>query len=65
MKNVMNINETAEYLNISVPTLRKLVRANDIVFFRLGKKIMFRRDQLNKWILEKERKESKNDIFGL
>lgn len=64
-KSHMNITETAEYLNVSVSLLRKLVRGRDIPFYRMGYRIMFSKDSLDKWIANKERTENKNDIFGL
>ena len=64
-KVVFNIKEAAEYLNVSVPLLRKLVSEHGILFFRIGKKIMFKKDSLDKWIREKENKESNNNIFGV
>ena len=47
---ILNVKETAKFLNCSQSLLRKLIRNNKIKFFRLGSKILFRRDDLYDWI---------------
>ena len=51
---VLNVNETAIYLNCSVSAIRKLVTLNQIPYFRIGSRILFRKLALDNWISAQE-----------
>jgi len=52
-KEVMTVTEAAEYLDISESQLYKLTSTNEIPFYKPGgKKLYFRRTELDAWILE-------------
>ena len=50
---VLNIKELAKYLNCSISSIRKLVRANQIPYFRICSKICFNKSQIDEWIKER------------
>ena len=51
MENVMlDVKECSDYLNISVSLLRKLVKRKEIPHNRVGIKILFSRNEIDKWI---------------
>lgn len=53
-KEVLSLNEAAEYLNLSRSALYKLTSARRIPFYRPnGKKIYFRRADLIQWVESK------------
>lgn len=51
---IFNVKETAEYLNCSVSSIRKMVRNKEIAFFRIGSKINFTQDSIEFWIKEQQ-----------
>ena len=63
-KVVMDIKETAVYLDMSESYLRKLVRAKLIPHFTYGNRIKFYKDSINEWIKQQEEKSGKNIIYG-
>lgn len=62
-KELCNIKELSNYLKISIPEIRKLVRERRIPNFRLGNRIMFDLNEVNKWIDKLAKQESINSIF--
>lgn len=48
--NMLDIKQTAQYLNISVSLLRKLVRNKEIPHNRLGVKLLFSKDEIDIWL---------------
>ncbi|HLR60545.1 MAG TPA: helix-turn-helix domain-containing protein [Pseudogracilibacillus sp.] len=42
--------EVAEYLGVSKETVYNLVREKAIVHFRIGSKILFKRDAIDNWM---------------
>ena len=50
---VLDIKELAQYLNCSISSVRKLVRDNQIPYFRICSKICFSKEQINTWIHDK------------
>ena len=65
-KVLFNIEEAAEYINMSVPFLRKLVKSGGIKYIRLGYRIMFNKNSIDQWLKEKENENNtSNDDFGL
>lgn len=49
--------EVAEYLGVSVDMIYKLVREKKIVHFRIGSRILFKKEAIEQWI-EKQMEES-------
>ncbi|MDQ3108253.1 MAG: helix-turn-helix domain-containing protein [Bacteroidota bacterium] len=52
-KTIYIIDEAAEYLSLSTSHLYKLTAGKLIEHFRQGKKVYFRRESLDKWMLAK------------
>lgn len=50
-KNVLTTDEAALYLNISIPTLRKLRRNKKIVSYQPNRKVFYKREDLDDWLL--------------
>lgn len=50
-KNVLTTEEAATYLSVSVPTLRDLRRNNKITSYQPSRKIFYRREDLDDWLL--------------
>ncbi|WP_027727667.1 excisionase family DNA-binding protein [Treponema sp. C6A8] len=48
--NIMNMDMAAAYLTISKATLYMLVKAKMIPYAPVGKRILFRRDDLYNWV---------------
>lgn len=60
----MGIKDVADYLNVSVSEVRKLVRENQIPYFRIGNRIKIRTTDLNNWIDDLKKLEKvNNSIF--
>ena len=50
VREILDIEETADYLRLSVNTVREKVRLRQIPFFRVGGTIRFRRSKLDRWV---------------
>ena len=57
---IMTPNEVAEYLHIHYTTLYRLIRRGKIPSFKIGSDYRFRRDEIEKWIAEKERQQERS-----
>lgn len=62
-KNICNIKELSIYLQTSIPQIRKLVREKKIPHFRVGNRIKFDLNEINKWIEKLQEKEAKMSVF--
>ena len=51
---LFNITELADYLNVSISLIRKLVRNKEIPYNRLGVKLLFSKVEIDKWLLENQ-----------
>lgn len=49
-RSTMNVAEAATYLGVSKDTIYKLCRENRIAHFRLGVRILFKKDKLDEWV---------------
>lgn len=49
---VLTVKELAIYLGCSESTIRKLIRTQQIPFFKLSRKINFDKQVIDKWIQE-------------
>ena len=54
MNETFNIKELSTYLRCSISIIRKLVKENDIPFFRIGSKLFFKKTSIDNWINYKE-----------
>lgn len=64
-KEICNIKELSNYLQISISEIRKLVRSKQIPHFRIGNRIKFDLKKINNWVDDLEAQESKNITFFL
>lgn len=53
---LMNVKRVAEYLSLSVSTIYKLTFTMEIPCMKRGKRLYFRKDEINKWVAESRRK---------
>lgn len=54
VSNMLDIKQTALYLNVSVSLIRKLVRKCEIPHNRIGNKLLFRKDKIDSWLKENQ-----------
>ncbi len=50
---ILNIKELSQYLNCSISSIRKLIRDNQIPYFRICSKICFNKKQIDAWVQDK------------
>ena len=53
--NMFDVKKLAEYLNVSISLIRKLVKNKDIPHVRLWVKILFSKIEIDKWLLEQQK----------
>lgn len=53
-KEILNIKDASSYLNCSVPTIRNLIKKQNIPYFKIGAKYYFSKDSIRKWITKNE-----------
>ena len=54
IRKVFNVKEVSEYLSVSESTVRKLVRKNDIPYYRIYSKILFDKESVDLWLKQKQ-----------
>ena len=47
---IMNVKEVAEYLNCSESKIRNMTRDKEIPYFRIGSKLNFNKETINRWV---------------
>lgn len=52
----MTVKEVAAYLHIHPSTVYRLTRLQGLPFFRVGESYRFDRDEIEKWIVERQLK---------
>jgi DNA binding domain, excisionase family len=57
MQEIMSIKELSNFLNLSISNIRKMVRGRKIPFLRIGNRIYFNTNSIQKWLEELEEKE--------
>lgn len=62
-KTIYDLKELSNYLKVSVSEIRKLVRSKRIPHFRIGNRIKFDLNKINKWLENLEEQEGKNVLF--
>lgn len=50
--NMLDIKQLSEYLNISVSLIRKLIRKKEIPYNKIGVKLLFSKNEIDKWLNE-------------
>jgi excisionase family DNA binding protein len=63
----LNLKEAAQYLNLANQTIYGLTSKNEIPFLKRGKKLYFKKSELENWINEGKRKsvaELKKELEG-
>lgn len=58
---VMNVKEVAKYLNCSESKIRNMVRDKQIPNFRIGSKLNFNRETIDRWVNGQEIRNIQND----
>lgn len=53
-RNTLTTIEIAQYLGVSQDLIFKMVREKSIPHFRIGRRILFRVESIDKWITERE-----------
>lgn len=54
IENLMNTKETAEYLNVSLSKLYRMVENKELPYIKLGGKYLFRKSSINNYLEEIE-----------
>ncbi|MBO1911893.1 helix-turn-helix domain-containing protein [Sporosarcina sp. 6E9] len=49
-RSTMTVSEAAEYLGLSNDTIYKLCREEGIAHFRVGTRILFKKEKLDEWV---------------
>ena len=62
-KEICNIKELSNYLQISIPEIRKLVREKRIPNLRIGKMIKFDLVSINNWLENLEEEQARKSVF--
>jgi excisionase family DNA binding protein len=47
---IMTVNQVANYLGLARVTIYKKVQETSIPFFKLGKKVLFKKDEIDLWL---------------
>lgn len=63
-RSTLTVNEAATYLGVSNDTIYKLCREQRIVHFRIGSRILFKKDKLDEWVDDLMNKGT-NDPFAI
>ena len=61
-KQMCDLKTISEYLDVSIPYIRKLVRAKMIPYYKFGNRIKFDIKEINEWI-ESHRQEEKEKVL--
>lgn len=51
---MLDVKQLSEYLNVSISMIRKLVRKKEIPFNRMGVKLLFSKNEIDKWLMENQ-----------
>lgn len=51
-ENIISINEASKLLNLALPTIYALTSKREIPFLKRGKKLYFKRNELEAWLME-------------
>lgn len=62
-KQMYDLKTIANYLNVSIPFMRKLVQSKSIPYYKLGNRIKFDLKEVNEWVETHRQKERENVLF--
>ena len=62
-KELYDVKELSNYLQISIPEIRKLVREQKIPNLRIGRLIKFDLVSINNWLEKLEEEQAKKSVF--
>ncbi len=62
-KQMCDLKTISEYLDLSIPYIRKLVRAKMISHYRFGNRLRFDVKEINEWIETHRQEERKSVLF--
>lgn len=51
-RSTLTVSEVAEYLGVSKDTVYTMVREKKIVHFKIGRRVLFKKDAIENWIQE-------------
>ena len=63
MKELCDIKTIANYLNVSVPFIRKLVYSKRIPHYKIGSRLIFDIKDINEWLEEYKQEERKGVLY--
>ncbi len=53
-ESLWNVDQSAEYLGTTISHIRKMIYHKEIPFFKVGKSVRFRKDELDQWMSERQ-----------
>jgi len=59
-KPFMDLNEATQYLNVKKGTIYAWTCKNEIPYYKVGRKLYFDVDEINEWVLNKDKKYRSN-----
>lgn len=62
LRRTLKVQEVADYLGVHQDTIYNMVKQKEIPHFRVRKRILFTREAIDSWILQKESKYSEEAI---
>ena len=63
MKELCDIKTIAEYLNVSVPYIRKLVYSKRIPHYKIGNRLTFDIKEINEWLETYKQEERRRVLY--
>ncbi|MCA1011383.1 helix-turn-helix domain-containing protein [Halobacillus halophilus] len=58
-RTTLTVKELASYLGLSVDLVYRLVRENEISYVRIGRRILFKKDSVERWLDAQEMNKEK------
>ncbi len=62
-KEFYNIEDISKYLGVSIPYIRKLVRARLIPYYRFGNRLKFKIQEIDEWVENQKIEQRKSILF--
>lgn len=62
-KEFYNIEDISKYLDVSIPYIRKLVRARLIPYYRFGNRLKFKIKEIDEWVENQKIEQRKSILF--
>jgi excisionase family DNA binding protein len=62
LRRTLKVQEVAEYLGVHQDTIYNMVKQKEIPHFKVRKRILFTREAIDSWILQKESQYSEEAI---